>query len=582
MEVPPHCVPVRSVNVRASYCSNTPKDGKRTQIEPHIDYDGLLATLKELLKPDETITEGKYTIKWIDDEGDACTISTKSELQEAIRLFVFSQEKELHIHMFPGEPEPGDFCAGESTKFYERMGARRWKKLYRCMGHAFAPRRFSLKVECRICSDLIWGIGRQGFKCVYCKTVLHKKCSKFIGSTISSVQECPGYPIDSPVLAYQTTKDDNSSTKGSITPANNHTEKTPLTGEKPIIGLDHFQLIAVIGRGSYAKVLMVKLKQTDKIYAMKVIKKSIIDDEEDIEWVQTEKHVFEQASNHPFLVGLHSCFQTPSRIFFVIEFVNGGDLMFHMQKMQRLEEDHARFYAGEISCALSYLHAKGIIYRDLKLDNVLLDSEGHIKLTDYGMCKEGNDEDGLTRTFCGTPNYIAPEVLKGQEYGYSVDWWALGVLLYEMLCGRSPFDITSATADNPDESENQLFQCILTKQIRIPRAISVRAGAVLKALLRRDPDERLGCDKAKGFRAIKEHPFFSLLDWERLEERAVTPPYVPTVHTEDDIQNFDNMFTEEAVQLTPDDPNELTHIDQSEFDGFEYVNPLLMNREDAV
>lgn len=197
-------------------------------------------------------------------------------------------------------------------------------------------------------------------------------------------------------------------------------------GSQRQYSLNDFELIRVIGRGSYAKVLMVELKKTKRIYAMKVIKKALVTDDEDIDWVQTEKHVFETASNHPFLVGLHSCFQTPSRLFFVIEFVRGGDLMFHMQRQRRLPEEHARFYAAEISLALNFLHCKGIIYRDLKLDNVLLDHEGHIKLTDYGMCKEGIRPGDTTSTFCGTPNYIAPEILRGEDYGFSVDWWALG------------------------------------------------------------------------------------------------------------------------------------------------------------
>lgn len=200
-----------------------------------------------------------------------------------------------------------------------------------------------------------------------------------------------------------------------------------------------FELIRVIGRGSYAKVLMVELRRTRRVYAMKVIKKELVTDDEvsncccaiqfpffltiynffqDIDWVQTEKHVFETASNHPFLVGLHSCFQTASRLFFVIEFVRGGDLMFHMQRQRRLPEEHARFYSAEISLALNFLHEKGIIYRDLKLDNVLLDHEGHIKLTDYGMCKEGIRPGDTTSTFCGTPNYIAPEILRGEDYSF--------------------------------------------------------------------------------------------------------------------------------------------------------------------
>lgn len=278
--------------------------------------------------------------------------------------------------------------------------------------------------------------------------------------------------------------------------------------------LNDFELIRVIGRGSYAKVLMVELKKTRRIYAMKVIKKALVTDDEDIDWVQTEKHVFETASNHPFLVGLHSCFQTPSRLFFVIEFVRGGDLMFHMQRQRRLPEEHARFYAAEISLALNFLHDKGIIYRDLKLDNVLLDHEGHIKLTDYGMCKEGIRPGDTTSTFCGTPNYIAPEILRGEEYGFSVDWWALGVLLYEMLAGRSPFDIAGAS-ENPDQNtEDYLFQVILEKTIRIPRSLSVKAGSVLKGFLNKNPQDRLGCHRESAFVDIAEHPFFKSIDWE--------------------------------------------------------------------
>lgn len=345
--------------------------------------------------------------------------------------------------------------------------------------------------------------------------------------------------------------------------------------------LDDFDLVRVIGRGSYAKVLMVELRSTKRIYAMKVIKKELVTDDEDIDWVQTEKHVFETASNYPFLVGLHSCFQTPSRLFFVIEFVRGGDLMFHMQRQRRLPEEHARFYAAEISLALNFLHERGIIYRDLKLDNVLLDHEGHIKLTDYGMCKEGIRPGDTTSTFCGTPNYIAPEILRGEDYDFSVDWWALGVLLYEMLAGRSPFDIVGA-AENPDQNtEDFLFQVILEKTIRIPRSISVKAQSVLKGFLNKNPAERLGCHPQTGFADITGHPFFKSIEWEMLEGKQIAPPYKPKLETDRDLEHFDPQFTSEPVQLTPDDQS-IEKIDQSEFEGFEYVNPLLMSMEDCV
>ena len=228
---------------------------------------------------------------------------------------------------------------------------------------------------------------------------------------------------------------------------------------------------------------------------MKVIKKELIADEDDVDWVNTEKKVFEQATNHPFLVGMHSCFQDPARLYFVIEFVNGGDLMFHMQKQRKLPEDHARFYSAEIVLALNFLHSRFVIYRDLKLDNVLLDSDGHIKLTDYGMCKEGMvGENAVTYTFCGTPNYIAPEILRGLPYGFSVDWWALGVLMYEMMAGKSPFDLAGIVdTTSAENTEEALFQVILERPIRMPRWLSVIASRVLKKFLDKDPGSRLGC-----------------------------------------------------------------------------------------
>ncbi|XP_034027789.1 protein kinase C zeta type isoform X3 [Thalassophryne amazonica] len=346
------------------------------------------------------------------------------------------------------------------------------------------------------------------------------------------------------------------------------------------LGLVDFELIRVIGRGSYAKVLLVRLKKNEHVYAMKVVKKELVHDDEDIDWVQTEKHVFEQASTNPFLVGLHSCFQTESRLFLVIEYVNGGDLMFHMQRQRKLPEEHARFYAAEICIALNFLHEKGIIYRDLKLDNVLLDHDGHIKLTDYGMCKEGIRPGDTTSTFCGTPNYIAPEILRGEDYGFSVDWWALGVLMFEMMAGRSPFDIIT---DNPDmNTEEYLFQVILEKPIRIPRSLSVKAASVLKGFLNKDPKERLGCQVQTGFTDIKSHTFFRSIDWDQLEKKEVTPPFKPQISDDYGLENFDTQFTNEPVQLTPDDEDVIKRIDQSEFEGFEYINPLLLSTEESV
>ncbi|XP_041982040.1 atypical protein kinase C isoform X4 [Aricia agestis] len=528
-----------------------------------------------------------FTMKWVDEEGDPCTISTQMELDEALRLYELNRDSELTVHVFPNVPAaPGMPCAGEDRSIYRR-GARRWRKLYRVNGHIFQAKRFNRRAFCAFCQDRIWGLGRQGFKCIQCKLLVHKKCHKLVQRPCSSEHVDP---IE--------VKDDanGEGTLGRAASVRSRAEELPLPETPPApappshdlepgsqrqYSLEDFELIRVIGRGSYAKVLMVELKRTRRVYAMKVIKKALVTDDEDIDWVQTEKHVFETASNHPFLVGLHSCFQTPSRLFFVIEFVRGGDLMFHMQRQRRLPEEHARFYAAEISLALHFLHERGVIYRDLKLDNVLLDHEGHIKLTDYGMCKEGVRPGDTTSTFCGTPNYIAPEILRGEEYGFSVDWWALGVLTYEMLAGRSPFDLAHA-ADSPDQNtEDYLFQVILEKTIRIPRSLSVKAASVLKGFLNKNPAERLGCCD-NGFLDIVNHPFFKSIEWEMLEQKQVVPPFKPRLEGERDLANFPPEFTEEPVHLTPDLDTVIADIDQSEFEGFEYVNPLLMSLEDCV
>ncbi|KAK2157935.1 hypothetical protein LSH36_181g04049 [Paralvinella palmiformis] len=591
------------------------------------------------------------------------TTDVMISLWDVCKMCVRCQEECVKNHLndvFPNVPRrPGDPCVGEDRNMYRR-GARRWRKLYRVNGHLFQAKRFSRKAYCSFCTDRIWGLGRQGYKCINCKLLVHKKCHKLIkltcGATVpATVQEDNGEELDlllcdtrsittdvimSPLLfeseepvtktdsltdvrddsvnntKANDSKPDNSDPSSNSVPADgkqwppvdrSHTYSPVLgtsssaashstndsiqllsadvqddSNAKTGLGLADFELLRVIGRGSYAKVFMVSQKRTKRIYAMKVIKKELVNDDEDIDWVQTEKHVFEVASNHPFLVGLHSCFQTPSRLFFVIEFVNGGDLMFHMQRQRRLLEEHARFYAAEICLALNYLHDKGIVYRDLKLDNVLLDSEGHVKLTDYGMCKEGLKPGEMTCTFCGTPNYIAPEILRGVEYNYSVDWWALGVLMFEMMAGRSPFDIVGQS-DNPDmNTEDYLFQVILEKPIRIPRSLSVKAGSVLKGFLNKSPEERLGCHPNTGLTDIQSHPFFRTIDWDLLYNKQITPPYKPHVRNETDLEHFDPQFTQEPVVLTPDDMRVINKIDQSEFEGFEYINPLLMSQEDCV
>lgn len=543
-----------------------------TYIDEAITYEGLCREIREICRFGQ---DQDFTMKWVDEENDPCTIQSDLELDEAIRLYEVNRDSELVIHVFPNVPTaPGMSCIGEDRSIYRR-GARRWRKLYRINGHIFQAKRFNRKAFCAFCHDRIWGLGRQGFKCIQCKLLVHKKCHK-LGS-----KPCSNEHVE-PVLVQD--PNDESSGQDGIPPpeqypssdpyhhepcdqvpveVNENVEEPLESGTQRQYSLQDFELIRVIGRGSYAKVLMVELKKTRRIYAMKVIKKALVTDDEDIDWVQTEKHVFETASNHPFLVGLHSCFQTPSRLFFVIEFVRGGDLMFHMQRQRRLPEEHARFYAAEISLALNFLHEKGIIYRDLKLDNVLLDQDGHIKIADFGMCKEGIAGDKTTKTFCGTPDYIAPEIILYQPYGKSVDWWAYGVLLYEMLVGQPPFD---------GEDEEELFAAITDHNVSYPKSLSKEAKDVCKGLLTKNPQKRLGCG-ARGEEDVRAHAFFRRIDWEKIENREVQPPFKPKIKHRKDVSNFDRQFTSEKTDLTPTDKLFMMNLDQTEFNGFSYLNP---------
>ncbi|XP_075899163.1 protein kinase C epsilon type-like [Nelusetta ayraudi] len=326
--------------------------------------------------------------------------------------------------------------------------------------------------------------------------------------------------------------------------------------------LHDFLFIKVLGKGSFGKVMLAELKGTDEVYAIKVLKKDVILQDDDVDCTMTEKRILALARKHPYLTQLFCCFQTKDRLFFVMEYVNGGDLMFQIQRSRKFDEARSRFYAAEVTSALMFLHRNGVIYRDLKLDNILLDVEGHCKLADFGMCKEGILNGVTTTTFCGTPDYIAPEILQELEYGPSVDWWALGVLMYEMMAGQPPFE-----ADNEDD----LFESILHDDVLYPVWLSKEAVSILKAFMTKSPNKRLGCVVTQGLEeAIKFHSFFREIDWTLLEQRKIRPPFRPRIKTKRDVNNFDQDFTREEPVLTPTDTNIVKQINQDEFKGFSY------------
>jgi len=326
---------------------------------------------------------------------------------------------------------------------------------------------------------------------------------------------------------------------------------------------DDFELLNVIGKGSFGKVMQVKKKDDNKIYAMKVLRKEAIIARKQVAHTRAEKSIL-QKIQHPFIVRLHYAFQTKDKLYMILDYVNGGELFFHLKKEGRFPEIRVKFYAAEIVCAMAHLHSLQVVYRDLKPENILIDMEGHICITDFGLSKEIKPEEG-THTFCGTPEYLAPEVLKGQGHGTAVDWWSLGTLIYEMLTGLPPFY---------SQNINIMYQKILNGELRFPSYVSADAQSLLEGLLTRDVEKRLGSASSQD---VKKHPFFKDIDWEKLEKREMEPPYKPKVKNDSDTSLIDTAFLTEKAQdsFVENHLSETLQRDNA-FDDFTYVAPTAM------
>ncbi|NXM11564.1 KS6A2 kinase, partial [Ploceus nigricollis] len=321
-----------------------------------------------------------------------------------------------------------------------------------------------------------------------------------------------------------------------------------------------FELLKVLGQGSYGKVFLVrKVKGSDagQLYAMKVLKKATLKVRDRVR-SKMERDILAEV-NHPFIVKLHYAFQTEGKLYLILDFLRGGDLFTRLSKEVMFTEEDVKFYLAELALALDHLHGLGIIYRDLKPENILLDEEGHIKITDFGLSKEAIDHDKRAYSFCGTIEYMAPEVVNRRGHTQSADWWSFGVLMFEMLTGSLPFQ---------GKDRKETMALILKAKLGMPQFLSIEAQSLLRALFKRNPSNRLGAG-FDGVEEIKRHPFFVTIDWNKLYRKEIKPPFKPAVGRPEDTFHFDPEFTSRTPTDSPGVPPSANahHL----FRGFSFV-----------
>ncbi|XP_072238811.1 protein kinase C delta type-like [Leuresthes tenuis] len=460
-------------------------------------------------------------------------------------------------------------CTGTAANSRDTMFQKERFKID--MPHRFKYYNYKSPTFCDHCGSLLWGLYKQGLKCGDCAMNVHTNCQskvanlcginqKLLAEALSQVsQKSVKKPDDSnaaDIGIYQDVQKRAGDNDNGVTPSS-----VAVPAPRVHLTLNHLTFHKVLGKGSFGKVMLAELKGHGQYFAVKVLKKEVVLMDDDVECTMVEKRVLALAWQNPFLTHLYSTFQSKEHLFFVMEYLNGGDLMFHIQSKGRFDINRATFYAAEIVVGLQFLHSKGVVYRDLKLDNVLLDMDGHVKIADFGMCKENISTDNRANTFCGTPDYIAPEILLGQKYTFSVDWWSFGVLVYEMLIGQSPFQ---------GDDEDELFESIRSDVPHYPRWITKESKNLLEQLFEREPTRRLGV-----VGDIRGQAFFKAINWTALEQRQIDPPFKPKVKSPGDCSNFDREFLNEKPRLSHADKNLIDSMDQNAFAGFSFVNPKL-------
>lgn len=330
------------------------------------------------------------------------------------------------------------------------------------------------------------------------------------------------------------------------------------------LSYNDFELLKLLGRGSFGEVLLVRLKANKKLYAMKVLDKKMLKQRKQQIHTKTERDLMVKI-NCPFIVNIKSAFQDETKLYIVSEFLQGGDLFFHLHEKRYtvFPEIKARFYIMELVIALDFLHQNNMIYRDLKPENILLDSQGHVKLTDFGLSKIFENEDDKAYTVCGTPQYLAPEILLRKGYDKAVDWWSLGCVLYEMLYGRLPFKLKKG---------QKISLNIYKEEIAFDKKISEEAKDLIINLLIFDPKSRLGSG-VDGGEKIKNHNFFKGVNWKDVWDRKLEPPFVPNLKNDQDLKYFDSSFTDESVGSLLGKNSLKERGFSNEYSGFSYLAP---------
>jgi len=348
--------------------------------------------------------------------------------------------------------------------------------------------------------------------------------------------------------------------------AEQKSDVTQLIDNTETVKLEDFELLKVLGRGSFGKVMQVRKKSNNQIYAMKILKKKAIVARNQVEHTKAERQIL-QSLQHPFLMTMRYAFQTKEKLYFVLDYYQGGELFFHLKTQRRFPEATAKIYVAEIGLALGHLHSLNYVYRDLKPENILLDDKGHVCLTDFGLSKD-IEGDEVAHTFCGTPEYLAPEIVIGSGHGMPVDWWSLGILLYELTVGIPPFY---------SQNVHEMYNKIQHGMLRFPPFLTDNCKSLIIALLNRDPTKRLG---TKGdFEEIKSHPFFKDVDWEKLMRKEIPSGYVPKVKGKADTTNFDDTFTAEPAVDTMVPESEMPKPDDVDaFKEFTFVQAKGLNQ----